>query len=156
PILQANCFRCHGGERIRSNLILTRRDGILTGGDHGPAVSLEQPAESLLLAMISYKDDRHQMPPNGKLADDQIATLTEWVHRGLPWPEGVDFTSAHAEEEPDPFKQAEGFWAFQPVARPEPPAVTQKAWPVNAIDAFILARLESEGLTPAPRADRIT
>lgn len=156
PILQDNCFQCHGGERIRANLILTRREGVLKGGDHGPAVSLDNPDESLLLAMISYKDDRHQMPPSGKLANDQIAILTQWVHRGAPWPAELDFTTAQPEQEVDLFEQAQGFWAFQPVKRPPTPTVENRDWPTNPIDAFILARLESEGLHPAPEADRIT
>ena len=63
-------------EKIKGGLNLTTRKAILEGGDTGPAVNLDKPAESLLLRAIHYKDDEHRMPPKGKLADKDIA-----VHR---------------------------------------------------------------------------
>src|SRR5690348_3629579 len=64
PILETACFKCHGGEaKIKGGLRLTSRAAILKGGDTGPAVSLDDPAKSLLLKAISYKDDDLQMPP---------------------------------------------------------------------------------------------
>ena len=76
PLLQENCWKCHGAEKkIKGDLVLTTREGILGGGEIGPAVDLEKPDTSLLLQMISYKDDDHQMPPKGKLSDEQILSL---------------------------------------------------------------------------------
>src|SRR3954471_9858291 len=78
------------------------------------------------------------MPPadsGHSLTEQQIATLTRWVDEGARW-------SNH--------------WAYQPVTRPEPPAVTNPTWARNPIDRFILARLEREGLKPSPEADRAT
>ena len=99
PLLQENCWKCHGEEKkIKGDLVLTTRQGVLDGGEIGPAADLENPDASLLLQMISYKDDDHQMPPKGKLSDEQIATLEDWVKRGLPFhPE--DEVIFHHEEE---------------------------------------------------------
>ena len=65
PLLEQNCWKCHGADKVRAELVLTTREGVLKGGEVGPAVNLEDPAASLLLQMVSYKDDDHQMPPIG-------------------------------------------------------------------------------------------
>lgn len=93
PILQEHCIKCHGGEKTRGGLKLTSREAILKGGDIGPAVSIEKPAESLLIKAINYKDEDLQMPPKGKLAPEQIEVMARWVQMGLPFPAG---TPAHA------------------------------------------------------------
>src|SRR5262245_51966102 len=75
PILKANCFKCHGGEpRVKGGLRLTSRSGILRGGDTGPAVTLETPSESSLIAAINYRE--LEMPPAGKLRPEQVSKLT--------------------------------------------------------------------------------
>ena len=81
PILEKNCFKCHGGEntagkvKIRSDLQLISRAGLLKGGTRGPALNLKDPARSLILEMISYKDEDFEMPPQGKATpgDDRPA-----------------------------------------------------------------------------------
>jgi len=84
PILVKNCLKCHGGgESIKGGLRLTSRSRLVHGGDTGPAVSLDDPAESLLLQAINYES--YEMPPSGKLPQRDIDILTQWVHRGLPW-----------------------------------------------------------------------
>ena len=86
PILKENCFKCHGGrERIKGEFRLTNRDGVLRGGESGAAINLNKPEESLFLTMLSWKDENHEMPPDEKLPDAQIALLTEWVKMGAPY-----------------------------------------------------------------------
>ena len=64
PILKENCFKCHGArEKIKGNLRLTNRAGLLKGGVSGPALHLTKPEGSLLLALISWKDEDHELPP---------------------------------------------------------------------------------------------
>src|SRR5690349_8895810 len=76
PLLADHCFKCHGAEsKIRGNLNLMSRAGLTKGGDLGPAFDEKEPAKSLLLKAVEYKDDDLQMPPKGKLKDEQIATL---------------------------------------------------------------------------------
>ncbi|MBX3179144.1 MAG: DUF1553 domain-containing protein [Candidatus Hydrogenedentes bacterium] len=154
PILEANCFPCHGGRpTVKGEFRLTSREGLLRGAARGPAVDLQNPDASSLLAMISYKDEHHQMPPSGKLAEQDIETLAAWVRLGAPWdPEGADFGVPPAEEEHGPRGGAD-HWAYQPLARPEPPAV-EPAWSTNPIDAFIKAKLDEAGLAPAPPSPR--
>src|SRR5262245_10279736 len=66
PLLKQHCYECHGGEKVKGSLWLTTRETILEGGDLGPAVDLDKPAESNLLQALHYKD-KLKMPPKGKL-----------------------------------------------------------------------------------------
>ena len=76
PILVENCFKCHGGKgKPKGGLTLTSRQGLLKGGDTGPAVSLESPRESVLLEAVNYSS--YEMPPSGKLPAEKIAALTK-------------------------------------------------------------------------------
>lgn len=156
PILKANCFACHGSEKkLQGGLKLTSRDDILTGGESGPAVDLKQPAESLLLQAINY--DGLMMPPKGKLPKAQIDTLTKWVTRGLTWSEKAASAAAKAHGAPVVDDEARNFWAFRPVVRPQAPEISNsKSQISNPIDAFVLAKLEANGATPAPPASKET
>jgi mono/diheme cytochrome c family protein len=159
PILRANCFECHGGgAKVQSAFRLTSREGLLKGGERAPAVSLDKPAESVLLDAINYRD--LEMPPKGKLPPAQIEILTRWVKSGVPWTPGKDFTKTSADDSPrkGPPKvtdETKRFWSFQPIQRPPVPPVKQTAWVRSPIDAFILHRLEKEGFRPAPPAEKI-
>ncbi|MEW4567316.1 PSD1 and planctomycete cytochrome C domain-containing protein [Tautonia sp. JC769] len=156
PILEQHCLRCHGGgERTRGGLDLTSRSTLLKGGDLGPAVDLEAPGESLLIEAITYSG--LEMPPTGKLDDEAIAVLTDWVNRGAHFGgDEAEMPAPDAEEEDEGAISDEDrrFWSFQPVRRPESPAVGRSEWVRHPIDAFILDRLEEEGLSPAPEASR--
>src|SRR6516164_2202839 len=90
PLLVMRCFECHSdkGKGVKGGLHLDSRSGILTGGDSGPAVIPEKPAESLLVEAINYPQDGVQMPPRGKLPKEEIELLTEWVRRGAQFPDG--------------------------------------------------------------------
>jgi len=147
PVLEQKCVSCHSGEKPQGNLRLTTRQAVLNGGNSGSAVPL-------IVKAINFQGRR--MPPQGKISQKEIDTLTKWVEMGLPWA-----TGEHASLEPKvhhgpPPVNAETrkFWSFQPVKRPAVPAVKNKAWVRNPIDAFILAKLEAKGLQPNPPADR--
>ncbi len=161
PILEARCLKCHGGgKRIRGGLRMTSRESFQAGGQSGPVIDAEVPGESLLLAMIGWIDEDHQMPPTGKLPEAEIATLTRWVEAGAPWPEEETLAGAapapeiveESETPPDPMRG----WSYRPLARPEVPRVATAGWARGPIDAFVLARLESAGLAPNPAADRVS
>jgi mono/diheme cytochrome c family protein len=143
PVLADNCFGCHGETKQRAGLRLDSRKAILTGGDRGPAVVPGQPEKSLLIKAVNQDEDL-KMPPKGrKLSAQQIADLTQWVKLGAPWPA--------ADTKPE---TAVAHWAFQPLRRPAVPAVKDQGWARNPIDAFILAKLEAQGLRPSPPAAR--
>ncbi|HYF35785.1 MAG TPA: DUF1549 domain-containing protein, partial [Prosthecobacter sp.] len=103
---------------------------------------------SLLIKAVSYADPEMEMPPDGKLPDDQIAILKQWILMGAPWPE-AEVAAAKAARIPGQITDEDrAWWAFQPVKNPPVP---QAASP-SPIDAFILAKLKSEGLAPSPEA----
>ena len=134
PILAENCFACHGPDSAarKSDLRIDKRDAAI---DYG-AIAAGQPDESLLVERIFSADDKQVMPPPAtkkKLTDLQKETLKRWIAEG-------------AEYQPH--------WSLLPIARPEPPKVENAAWVKSPIDAFILAKLEEKGLSPAPEADR--
>src|SRR5438067_8352359 len=150
PILQAHCLTCHGGDQVRSGLNLTSRETLLQGGKRGPAVSLDKPKESLLLQAVNQQELK--MPPKGKLSQAQIDILSRWVKMGAPWSETVAAVKHHGPPRVD--DQARNSWSFRPVVRPRVPAVQRSAWVKTPIDAFILAKLEADGLEPAPPAEQ--
>jgi hypothetical protein len=157
PLLRANCLKCHGAtDKVRGGLRLTARDSVLRGGDGGPAVSLEKPSESRLLQAINWKGGL-EMPPKGKLPGKDIATLTRWVEAGLPWTPGKPEAAPVAKhaEGGKVTPEARNYWAYKPVRRPDVQAVKDAAWVRNPVDAFILAKLEAKGLSPAPPAERV-
>jgi cytochrome c553 len=154
PLLTEHCFPCHGEAKTKGHLRLDSRNGILKGGDSGPAAVIGSPQASLLMHVIRYQDEP-KMPPKGKLRDADIATLTAWVEKGLPWPEAKPTNvTSHPGREFQITEEQRRFWSFQPVANPIPPAVKNRSWPHSPIDRFVLARLETNALHPASAAGR--
>ena len=158
PLLAERCFQCHGAavETPFGGLRLDSRDGLLAGGDSGPAVVPGDPGASPLVQRVQGRP--MLMPPTGALAPAAVESLIAWVEMGAPWPEAAA-SAAGAPDPSEPFdldKRRRSHWAWQPVAAVEPPAVADAAWPQGAVDRFVLARLEDEGLEPAPPADRRT
>lgn len=137
PVLQARCFECHSHEKkIKGGLTLDSRSGWVEGGDHGPAVVAGKPDGSLLIQMVRWSDDKHQMPPRTKLPADEIALLEDWVKRGAPDPRQVVAV-----------KPGEVWWSFKPL-----PTQT----PRGSVDAFITAKLREQDATMSAEADRRT
>src|SRR5690606_17262131 len=92
PLLSRHCFECHAADAktLHGSLRLDTAEGLAAGGDSGPVVVAGQPEESLLIDAVLYGADSLQMPPRGKLAEHEIAALTEWVRRGAPFPQTAD------------------------------------------------------------------
>ncbi len=157
PVLAENCFKCHShqADRIKGKLMLDSRDAVLAGGVTGPAVVPGHPDDSLLIQAVRYTDDDLRMPPEehgGRLSDQQIADLTEWVRRGAPDPRVPVMTTGGKAYG----GVGKNHWAFQPVKAPAVPEVRDPAWGQSPIDNFVLAKLESAGLHPNPLADKRT
>jgi mono/diheme cytochrome c family protein len=132
PILSNNCFKCHGpdGEARQGELRL----------DHAaaakPVLSPGQPTESKLIKRILSEDADFQMPPpDSKLAltAAEKETLQRWVQQGANY---------------------QRHWSFEPILKAEIPTTRKAGWPSNAVDHFVLSRLEREGLEPSPSAAR--
>ncbi len=141
PLLADHCFKCHGPDvRARKgrpgfnsfeNATKPNRNGI------APIVP-GKPDDSEMIRRVSSDDEKYRMPPaevSPALHADEIEALRRWIA------EGAIYTP---------------HWAYVKPERPESPAVKDAAWPRNEIDRFVLARLEKEGLAPAPEADKYT
>jgi len=155
PVLAENCYSCHSSraQAVFANLYLDSRAAVLKGSDAGPVVASGDPAGSKLVRML--RGDGMQMPPTGKLAPEKIAALERWIEIGLPWPEeGTPSASADPSEPFDLDKRRTEHWAWRPVRDPKLPEPSDASWARNAVDRFLLARLEAEGLVPAADADR--
>jgi hypothetical protein len=157
PVLIERCYECHSGktEEPKGNLRLDSRAALLAGGDTGPAIIPGDAKGSLLIDAVNY-GDLYEMPPKSKLPAKEIAALTRWVELGAPWPGGDAATVATQEDAFDLEKRRASHWCWQPIERHTPPSVKDNAWPRDALDRFILARLENAGLSPADQADRAT
>ncbi len=156
-ILKENCQMCHGAAMQQSGLDLRTRDKILQGGERGAAVTGANPGRSWLWKLVTHSA-KPSMPPGRKLHDEQIEVLRKWIMAGAPMPK-ADVSDEEAERlaalkklEERPITDDErSWWAFQKAKRPEVPAGKQ-----NAIDGFLAASLEKNGLAPSPQADKRT
>ena len=151
PILKAYCLDCHGGaEKLSGGLDLRLKRLIVAGGENGTAIKPGHPMESLLLSKVRGGE----MPPGEKkVPPEKIQIIERWIATGaatlkdepLTLEPGIGIT---AEER--------AYWAFQPIRRLEPPSVMAANRVSNPIDSFVLAKLESQGLSMNPEADRFT
>jgi mono/diheme cytochrome c family protein len=144
PILQRACVSCHGPEKPRGGLRLDTAAAILRGGEAGPAVVPGNPDESPLLEAVLGVGTTDRMPLNRPpLGVEEIEALRRWIAQGAESPA----------DEP-PLEAPAAHWAFVAPKAAAPPAVAATSLVRNAIDRFILARLEAAGLTLAEEAER--
>ena len=158
PILVARCYECHGDTRgkPKGGLRLDSRQAILAGGDTGAAVDLAaKPAATLLIDAINY-GDIYQMPPKSKLPAGEIAKLTEWVKRGIPWPPEAEPGVPQPGGDFDLQARKKEHWVWQPIKHAQPPRGAGDDWATDPLDHFILQKLRASDLRPAPRAGRRT
>ncbi len=121
------------------------------GGRQWSGGRARAPEKSLLIEAIRYES--LEMPPRGKLPDAEIAVLERWVRMEAPDPRTDTAPNGPSRADRD---AGRSHWAFRPIAKPPVPRVKDVAWPRSDVDRFILAKLESEGLTPVADADRPT
>jgi mono/diheme cytochrome c family protein len=136
PLLLKHCSECHGGVKKKGGLSFLNRNSAFTQAKSGDFAIVEgDPGKSQLIHRIQSSDEDERMPPKEALAKDQIALLNQWIKEGANWPQQ---------------------WSLDPIKKPPTPPVKDKNWPKNAIDHFVLARLESEKIAPSAEADRPT
>jgi hypothetical protein len=155
PLLANNCYKCHSQQavKIKGGLLLDTRAGWSTGGDSGPAIVPGNPEKSLLIKAVRYTDQDLQMPPkNQKLSDTQIEELVAWVKMGAPDPRVIKPLSTNQYAG----ALSRDHWSFKPVKNPPVPAVQDDPWFKTPIDAFVLAKLQENGMKPNPIADKRT
>ena len=140
PILADNCFQCHGPDEStrQVRLRLDSEEGAFAERPNGRPIVRGDAGSSLIFQRIMHADARLRMPPshtNKTLDDEQIDILRRWIDEGASWDQ---------------------HWAFKSIVRPEAPVVGDADWARSPLDRFVLARLEAQGLAPAPEADRRT
>ena len=151
PVLATQCSSCHSESNAMSGLRLDSRDAVLKGGSRGPAASIGDPDASLLIQAVRH--DSLQMPLGGRLPDPDVASLEEWVRRGLPWAPAT--ATADASEVSHHYESMRRqHWAFQPFRKSDPPPAEPGAWSENPIDRFVKARLDRASLEPNQPAAR--
>jgi len=153
PLLIAKCHSCHGAKEHEGGLRLTQRAEVLAGGDNGPAIVAGEPEMSLLIHAIGYQGDL-KMPPDGKLSEAQIATLTRWVKNGAVWP--AEIAGADSKPHKSDGLQRRELWSLQKVHEFRPPDTQRRDWSATPVDQFLLAPMEQNGLGPSKPADKRT
>src|SRR5499427_7339912 len=135
PILNQNCMPCHGGVRQKNGVsFLFREEALGTGKSGKRTIVPGSPDKSELIARVTSPDPDTRMPYHAPpLSPQQIDVLRRWIKQGAKW---------------------EDHWAFVAPKQQTLPAVKHPDWPRQPLDRFILARLEKEGLSPSPEADK--
>jgi mono/diheme cytochrome c family protein len=146
PLFEKRCFGCHGPQQQMSGLRLDQKAAAMRGGNSGAVIVPHDSAGSRLIRLVAgVNPDKKVMPPVGaRLTAAEVGLLRAWIDQGVEWPESLTASSRPSH------------WAFQKIAHPQPPAVRNRAWPRNAIDNFVLEKLESEGIAPSPEAAKTT
>ncbi|MBT6237837.1 MAG: DUF1553 domain-containing protein [Verrucomicrobia bacterium] len=137
PLLSDACFQCHGpdAQERKADLRLDQEHTAKSRDGDYWVIKESDPDGSDLVARIFASDSDDVMPPpdSGKsLNDDEKKLIREWIKQGAPW---------------------ETHWSFEPARRPDIPTVKDTDWPNNAIDFFILSKLEANGMRPSKEAD---
>jgi hypothetical protein len=146
PLLRNRCFECHAAGNEEGGLNLGIRQRMFEGGENGPVLIPGDSVNSRLIHLVAAINKDEVMPPDGKpLSPEDVGMLRAWIDQGARWPDGADVLDPRTE-------QAKGHWAFQPLRATPEPTVSDSNWSRTPIDRFILAKLESAGLRPQPRA----
>jgi hypothetical protein len=142
PIFEQRCYECHGPHERKGDLRLSNEADAFTAGNLGiPVIERGSAHLSPLIDMVSANDPKQRMPKDREpLTPHEIELLRRWIDEGAVWPSDAD--ARH--------------WAYVAPVRPALPQVKRTDWPRRPLDTFVLARLESEGLQPAPVADPAT
>jgi mono/diheme cytochrome c family protein len=157
PLLESRCLECHGAdsEPLAGNLRLDSAQGWMQGGDLGASIVPSDPDASLLVQAVRHTHAQLQMPPEGRLSENEIAVLVEWVRRGA-------FDPRSSDSQPRPKRvldlQVERqHWALQPITRPTLPDldIPGQNWVRNPIDALVWQQYQAQGLHPVAPANRI-
>jgi hypothetical protein len=162
-VIEKKCFQCHGEALKMGNLDLRTREGMLKGGDKGPALVPGKADDSLLIHRVTGKvAPQMPMPPMPALAEREVAVLKDWINQGANWgatttvPASPQTNSGYGADYREKVitQQDQQWWAFQKPATPALPKVSDGRWAQNPIDTFVKGAMDAKGLVPAPQADR--
>ena len=155
PVLVNRCYACHSAAtKPAGGLRVDDRNGLLNGGDSGPAVVPGDPEGSLLLARIRHENPKRRMPKEGDaVANAELDDIVTWIKNGVAWPaEQIPVSLGRPKANYEALKARH--WAFKPLKRVPPPTVANRGWARTELDLFILAKLEQQKLAPVGDAAR--
>ena len=142
PILEQHCYECHShaAKEAKGGLVLDSRGGWESGGDSGTPIVPGDPEASLLLSAVRYQD--LEMPPGGRLSDQQVEVLRRWIADGAPDPRNPRHTRRPSAID---WQAGRKHWAFQALRSSSLPAVQDRQWSRNDVDQYVLHQLETRG-----------
>ncbi|MDP6904432.1 MAG: DUF1549 domain-containing protein, partial [Verrucomicrobiota bacterium] len=146
-LLNQHCLKCHGGDKIRGDLDLSTRAGLLKGGEEGPSVVPGKATSSLLYQLITHSQKPYMPAKADKLTAASIKKIAEWINLGAPYDKPLTEKSVTGKG----MQVTEGdrkFWSFVPLKKPATPRIKNTKWPANEIDHFVLSKLERKKLQP--------
>jgi mono/diheme cytochrome c family protein len=152
-LLVQHCVKCHGGEKTQGELDLNTREGLLKGGEQGPAIVVGKPGESLLVRLIRHEDEPNMPEDSPKLPDQAIQNITDWIASGAAYDKPLIDTAAAITSKTISVADRQ-FWSFQSLKKSAVPTVSNETWCRTPVDHFVLSRLEDQGLAPNGPADR--
>lgn len=146
PVLIKHCYECHSqdSKKLGGKLLLDAPSEMIAGGESGPALIPGRPEESLIVQAVRY--DGLEMPPKKRLPAHIITDFADWIKMGAPDPRTDAPKSA-------PKAPQQPLWSLQPISDPKAPIIQNTSWPRQSLDTFILAKIEQNGLQPAPDAE---
>ena len=151
-LLKQHCVKCHGGDKIRGDLDLTTRAGLLKGGEEGPSIIPGKADESFLMTVLRHEEEPFMPAKADKLSPDALKKIADWINLGAPYDQPLVKQSI-AGKGMQVTDDDRNFWAYAPLQAVKAPTVQQKNWPANDIDRFVLRKLESAKLQPNGPAD---
>src|SRR4051812_1382917 len=156
PILAQDCYECHStAGKQKAGLVLDSRAGWQKGGDSGDAIVPGKPAESLLMRTIRHLEPDMKMPKRGaKLEERVVQDFEKWIAMGAPDPRDAPPSPEQVAQDRDwkaVLERRKGWWSFQPVQHPAPPAAT--SWSAQPVDRFLENAMSARGLAPAADAE---
>jgi hypothetical protein len=153
-LLIRHCFECHGGKKIEGEMNLIDRETLIKGGAGGPAIVAGKSSDSLLYKLIAHLDEPGMPYERPALPTAAVSAIARWIDLGAPYDKPLAAAGAGQQGRAEVTEEDRKFWSFQPLAAVAPPTVADEAWCRTPIDRFVLARLESAGLTPSAAVDR--
>src|SRR5262245_17777403 len=145
PVFAERCNHCHGEDEQEGELRLDAKAIVMRGGKSGPLLVAGKSSDSLLVRRVVGLGGEKRMPlADEPLSDEQIGLIRAWIDQGAKWPEGFGSKATAVKRH----------WAYVAPASPALPPARNSAWPENAVDQFVLARLEKEGIAPSQAANR--
>jgi len=148
PLLVNKCQKCHGPNKQEGGLRLDSHAAVLSGGDSGPLLALQDSGHSLLMEAV--RRESLEMPPDEPLPAKDVARLARWVAAGAPWPK-VDAPLRNHRTFTEEERQ---FWSLRPISKPTVPAADTQGWARGVIDQFAWRQLAQQNKQPAPEANR--